>query len=83
VCTNLSDLLLLLPNLLTSSLVNEKKAVSVAEKKAEKQSRDNINRACGRQFNNNVCKLSSSNNVTSYGKWLALLKNHHKIKRLK
>jgi len=48
VCTNLSDLLLLLPNLLTSSLVNEKKAVSVAEKKAEKQSRDNMNMACGR-----------------------------------
>jgi hypothetical protein len=47
-CTNLSDLLLLLPNRLISSLVNEKKAVSVAEKKAEKQSRNNINRICGR-----------------------------------
>jgi len=44
VYTNLSDLLSLLPNRLISSLVNEKKAVSVAEKKAEKQSRNNINR---------------------------------------
>lgn len=44
VYTSLSDLLLLLPNWLISSLVNEKKAVSVAEKKAEKQSRNSINR---------------------------------------
>ena len=44
VYTSLSDLLSLLPNRLISSLVNEKKAVSVAEKKAEKQSRNSINR---------------------------------------
>lgn len=48
VFTNLSDLLSLLPNRLISSLVNEKKAASVAEKKAEMQSRNNINRICGR-----------------------------------
>lgn len=48
VLTNLSDLLSLLPNRLISSLVNEKKAASVAEKKADKHSRNNINRICGR-----------------------------------
>lgn len=44
VYTNFFDLQSLLPNRLISSLVNEKKAVSVAEKKAEKQSRNSINR---------------------------------------
>jgi hypothetical protein len=45
---NLSILLLLFSNPLTSSLVSEKKAVSEAEKKAEKHKRRSIKRACGR-----------------------------------
>lgn len=46
--TSVSVLLLLFPNLLTSSLVSEKKAVSEAEKKAEKHNRRSIKRDCGR-----------------------------------
>jgi hypothetical protein len=46
--TNLSALLLLFSKPLTSSLVSEKKAVSEAEKKAEKHNRRSIKRACGR-----------------------------------
>ncbi len=46
--TNLSALLPLFSKPLTSSLVSEKKAVSEAEKKAEKHNRRSIKRACGR-----------------------------------
>jgi hypothetical protein len=69
--TNLSVLLLLFSSLLTSSLVNEKKAVSEAEKKAEKHNRRNITRACGR-YSSSKNRLSSSKNITRYGKQMAL-----------